>query len=152
MRRSGPPQRKAPLRSGDKPLARSKGMARTGPPPRRQQDPRPPPSTRPRRRSIARTPTADPVTPDTRAEVQRRSGGYCEARVTRACTGVAVHVHHRKLRRHGDHRPVNLMHVCLVCHDRIHARPQRSYDHGWLVRGADNPEEVPVLAPGAAYP
>lgn len=100
-----------------------------------------------RRSAAARTaPKADPVTPEIRALVLRRSGGYCEARAVRECSGTAQHIHHRKLRRFGDHRPVNLLHVCQVCHTAIHARPADSYAAGFLVRGTADPADVPVAS------
>lgn len=61
--------------------------------------------------------------------------------MVRGCTGAAAHVHHRKLRRFGDHRPVNLLDVCHVCHDYIHGHVRWAYDHGWLVRSHDDPEQ-----------
>ena len=55
----------------------------------------------------------------------------------------ATHTHHRKLRRHGDERPVNLMRVCADCHQEIHANPAESYEMGWMVHSWDDPAEVP---------
>lgn len=94
--------------------------------------------------SARKPPPPDPVTPAVRAIVAARSGGACEARATRACTGRAAHVHHRKLRRHGDHRPVNLLHVCVMCHDAIHGNVERAYGYGWLIPSYGVPEDIPV--------
>lgn len=77
-----------------------------------------------------------------RKEVRRRSGGKCEI-VHDGCLGMGTSMHHRKLRRHGDHRPCNLIHVCAVMHRRIHDDVEVSYGQGWLVRGHDDPEAVP---------
>jgi hypothetical protein len=60
------------------------------------------------------------------------------------CTGAAGHVHHRKLRRFGDHTPINLLDVCLFCHDHIHRYVKWSYDHGYLVRSHGDPASIPV--------
>lgn len=61
----------------------------------------------------------------------------CEAR-TPACTGRAVHKHHRKLRSQGgtDH-PTNLLFTCFPCHHYIHMNPAISYANGWLIHSWD---------------
>lgn len=98
-----------------------------------------------KRTTTARKPSPpDPLTPAIRAAVAQRSGGACEVRATRLCNGHGEHVHHRKLRRHNDHRPVNLLHVCLFCHTAIHATVARSYERGWLVRAHEDPEDIPA--------
>ena len=83
----------------------------------------------------------------TRPLVLERSQGRCEARFV-VCTGIGQHVHHRQLRRTADHRPVNLLHVCLACHDYGHKLSSR-YDIGFLVRsnGVDTPDTVPFRGP-----
>lgn len=89
----------------------------------------------------------DPVTPAVRAAVRDRSGGMCEARASSRCDGVACHVHHRQLRRHGNHTPTNLLHVCTACHDAIHgplAASGVSYLRRWLLHTWEDPEEFPV--------
>lgn len=75
-------------------------------------------------------------------EVRRRSRGRCEFRVRGVCTGKAVHFHHRKLRRHRDHSPANLGHLCNPCHSYAHAHPTESYEKGWLLKSTDDPAEV----------
>jgi len=90
----------------------------------------------------------DPVTPTAKAEVLTRSRGYCEARAAADCTGHFEHRHHRQLRRHGDHRAVNLLGVCHRCHGYIHAHPAISYVMGWLVKGHEDPADIRfVLGP-----
>jgi hypothetical protein len=95
----------------------------------------------------------DPDIPTAEREaVYERSRGEgdvrrCEATASRRCSGVAVHLHHRKLRRHGDHRAVNLLDVCAQCHHDIHAQPAASYLRGLMVRSADDPATV-ALTPG----
>jgi hypothetical protein len=79
-----------------------------------------------------------------RRAVEARSGGWCEARVSARCTGTAVHKHHRKLRRHRDHRAINLLDVCTFCHDVIHAHPADAYARGLLLRSTDDPAAVPI--------
>ena len=80
------------------------------------------------------------VTPALRA----RSGNKCEAWFP-GCTRTATHRHHRQSRRRGDHRLVNLLHVCGDCHAFGHAHPEMSYKIGFLVKanGLIKPEEVP---------
>lgn len=58
-------------------------------------------------------------TPEVRDIIAARSGGRCEV-AWRKCAGRATQVHHRKLRRHRDHRVVNGLHVCDSCHRKIH--------------------------------
>ncbi len=72
--------------------------------------------------------------------VYRRSGGHCEMP---GCQRLTDELHHRKLRRHGDHRPVNLMHLCREHHRLVHDNPETSYENGWLVHGYDDPGMIP---------
>lgn len=83
--------------------------------------------------------------PNVRARVRDRSGGFCEARLP-GCEGRAMHVHHRKLRRHGDERVEALLDVCFRCHDLIHKIGGEAYKRGLLVRSYDDPAMVPVVA------
>lgn len=87
----------------------------------------------------------DPIPRGVTAAVMRRSGGWCEAWMTKGCTRTGEQRHHRKLRRHGDHSVVNLLLVCNVCHQAIHANPERSYARGLLVRSTDDPATIEVL-------
>lgn len=67
-----------------------------------------------------------------RRVVYARSGGECEAR-SMVCTGQAAHVHHIGGRKGPDaHAPENLLHVCLPCHEYVHAHPEESYTAGWM--------------------
>jgi hypothetical protein len=84
--------------------------------------------------------------PAVRRLAARRSGGVCEIDGERP----ADHLHHRKLRRHGDHRISNALHICAWHHDVIHARAgggtiARSYELGWLVPAHLDPAEVPAV-------
>lgn len=70
------------------------------------------------------------ITAKTRAEVKGRSDGWCEAQ---PCVNRADHLHHRKLRRFGNHSALNLLHVCSFHHQWIHDHPAMSYENGWLL-------------------
>lgn len=104
------------------PLAARSGLARTSPV--RQARPRP------------------AVPTDVRAIVVARSKGRCEAGLP-GCLGAGTMTHHRQLRQAGgkrseaarqrSNRAANLLDVCPVCHDAIHARPAESYEAGLLL-------------------
>lgn len=85
-------------------------------------------------------PSGGPVGYDTEFKAMRplvrlRSRGRCEAEVSDRCSGVATHVHHRKLRSQGGTNDLaNLLDVCLWCHSAIHSNPERSYAAGLLLR------------------
>jgi hypothetical protein len=69
----------------------------------------------------------------------------CEAKVAEGCTGRNEHAHHRQLRAHGGKATdVNLLALCLRCHQHVHANPQESYELGLLVPSWADPEEWPV--------
>lgn len=84
---------------------------------------------------------------DTKATIRARSRGRCEIS-TDGCTQRAVHFHHRKLRRHGDHSVVNGLHVCSSCHDYAHANPDIAMTMGWIVASWLEPGEVRMLRGG----
>ena len=84
-----------------------------------------------------------------------RIDGPCRARIPERCAGMAAHRHHRKLRRHGDDRPVNLLEVCAPCHDFIHRWYAWSQSWGLICPSFQDPDvylpvEDPV--PGQAGP
>ena len=82
------------------------------------------------RQTAKKAPKGTPTPPSAREAVLRRSAGDCEAQTIR-CVGRAVQVHHRdRDRKNND--PVNLLHVCSPCHDRIHAMPALSFQMGWI--------------------
>lgn len=56
---------------------------------------------------------------------------HCQAEFHPDCTGIAVHRHHLKLRRHGDDTTIG---VCVFCHDLIHREPSRARESGLLYR------------------
>lgn len=81
---------------------------------------------------------------DAKNAVRSRSGGYCEARLP-GCAGQAEHAHHRKMRSQGgSHRVVNLLDVCLSCHDHIHlVDVAGAYERGHLLHSWENEGPLP---------
>lgn len=81
---------------------------------------------------------------DLTPELLKRSRGMCEARVSAQCSGRAEHRHHRKVgRRKGSNTIENLLHLCHACHSHIHLHVTESRELGYLVKGSDNPAEIP---------
>ena len=87
-----------------------------------------------------KTEAPDPITPEVRRLVTKRSKGLCEL-----CTEPGQHLHHRQLRRAGDHSAANLVHLCNTCHRRIHGHVSWSLQTGWLVSQYRDPARVPLL-------
>ncbi|MDI9889943.1 HNH endonuclease [Microbacterium sp. IEGM 1404] len=81
----------------------------------------------------------DPMA-EARPIVHKRSGGMCE----RCCARRATDVHHRQLRRHGDHKPANLVDLCRECHNRVHEHRDEATAAGFIVSGRVDPRTVPV--------
>ncbi|TDL43860.1 HNH endonuclease [Microbacterium oleivorans] len=88
---------------------------------------------------MTRRKPADPMAA-ARPIVTGRSGGMCERCGARRATDM----HHRQLRRHGDHAPANLVHLCRGCHNHVHAKPADAVDEGFIVPSWDDPRQVPV--------
>ena len=86
-------------------------------------------------------------TDDVRSEIVARAQGRCEARCSAVCRGQGVEAHHRLLRSHNDHRTVNGLLVCLLCHELLHRVGEPAYAAGLLVHAWDDPASVPV-SPG----
>lgn len=126
MKRGAPLKRTTALRGAD---SRPKTSA---PLPKKRKQPR---------RQVASKPaeTGDWST-DVRKEVRLRSRGVCEL----GCNRPATEMHHRKLRRHGDHSAINCLHVCANHHRWIHDHVFDSYQLGWLVRSTLDPAAVVV--------
>jgi 5-methylcytosine-specific restriction endonuclease McrA len=62
-----------------------------------------------------------------------RSGGYCEARVSKHCTTVGTDPHHIVRRSQGGKNGLdNLVWTCRACHDEIHAYPEAARAVGLL--------------------
>lgn len=81
--------------------------------------------------------------PATRAMIRGRSEGRCEAAVSVMCTGYGQQIHHRKLRRHGDHSAENGLDVCIFCHNLIHGRVADSLRACLILDSGQNPAECP---------
>lgn len=77
-----------------------------------------------------------------KAAARRRSGNRCELGLP-GCAVDAVQFHHRQLRRSGDHRIENCIHLCVECHGRVHRFVAPSLERGWLVSQYADPAEVP---------
>jgi 5-methylcytosine-specific restriction endonuclease McrA len=83
-----------------------------------------------------------PIPRKVRAAVKERSRSCCEACGLWVQSG---HCHHRLLRSQGgQHTEANLVYLCRRCHDRAHANPDDARAHGLILRGWQNPAEVPV--------
>lgn len=75
--------------------------------------------------------------------VRIRCDGKCEARAAPGCTGQYEHAHHRVLRSQGGaDEPFNLIGVCHVCHDFIHANPAEALKRD-LIRHGDRDVRIP---------
>lgn len=72
--------------------------------------------------------------PEVREQVERRSGGRCEAGVPGVCWGKAVLMHHIRRRWHGEGTAENALHLCTACHTYIHSEVAESETNGWLIR------------------
>lgn len=82
-----------------------------------------------------------------RADLLRRSGGYCEVGGERFRDSWAAH--HRQLRSHqGQDSLENLLAVCHQHHNigtrSIHLQPTISIFSGWIVPSHLDPAEVPI--------
>lgn len=83
---------------------------------------------------------ADPMAA-ARPIVRERSRGVCE----RCGQARATDMHHRKLRRHGDHAPANLVHLCRACHAAVHAKPEAAAAAGFIVWRHEDPRALPIV-------
>lgn len=98
-----------------------------------------------KRSRMRRKPTEEPqALTEARRAVQARCNGRCEIGL-RDCRGAMTGVHHRRLRRHGDHQPESLLAACNNCHEWVQTHPRVSYAMGWMVKSYEDPAVVPVL-------
>lgn len=86
-----------------------------------------------------------------RRRVLERCGGLCEC--CGEWMGPVWACHHRKLRSQGgDWSLPNLLALLPACHNMssgsVHDQPSASYERGYLVHGAADPESEPVLLHG----
>ncbi len=83
---------------------------------------------------------------EVRREVEARSRGACEARVSYECRQrhqPARHMHHRKRKSQGGpDTAANLVHLCWVCHAYVHRMIGESLMNGLLLRSHTNDEEI----------
>lgn len=91
-------------------------------------------------RAVRPVKTPDPILDHVRRLVTSRSRGRCEL-----CQAAATDLHHRQRRDMGDHSAGNLLHLCRLCHRRIHSHVTVSQQNGWIVRTHDDPYDIPVL-------
>ena len=76
-----------------------------------------------------------------RAEVMRRSQGWCEAHPPACPSGrhAGVHAHHRRLRsQRGQDTPSNLLWVGLAGHDWAHSHPVEAHTRGLILWTGDD--------------
>jgi hypothetical protein len=149
MKRSGPPQRKTPLKSS--PLERTAAW--------------PAPATARsslHANSAAQRHQPKRSAPGIPAKVRRglaaRSGGVCEIG-QRGCTVQATDASHRVKVGIGGRKGAaavahhvlsNLLAACRVCHSQtLHAQPALAYRHGWMLREGQNTLTEACLYRGA---
>lgn len=149
--------KRTPLRRGDKPLKANKplerhvGLAQVG---RRRQQ-RAEAEGKPVRATLStRVPPAVPD--DLRADLKKRSKGYCEMALP-GCLGVATDPAHRISRKTGGRKRAGkarldrlsvILHACRRCHDWSEARPAESYDLGLKIKENAIPTQEPVVYRG----
>jgi HNH endonuclease len=81
---------------------------------------------------------------ETRAALQRRSGGWCEICGQQPATDA----HHRQRRRQGDHSIRNGLLLCRTCHRGAHEHPADARGFGWIVPTWASPATTAVLING----
>jgi hypothetical protein len=101
---------------------------------------------RPSQISGGRGRRSDPITPEVRAEVLARDRWCVLAKFEpdHECFGM-LELHHRKLRRHGDHSADNLCVLCTAGHLWVHTHVAVARAHGLLLRSTEfvGPLEAP---------
>lgn len=141
MRRSGPIQRKTPLKV-KKRMERGKGLPQSKPLGKGQ-------AIRAKRATPRRRDRSDPDHGQPWAEVRLvifgRALGRCEICGT-GLTMVSMEAHHRRTRKVGPDCVGNALALCRSCHhDEVHGQPEVAMDLGWIVsRHADAPCQRPV--------
>ena len=67
--------------------------------------------------------------------VRKRSGGDCELKIPRVCTGQAAHGHEPLLRSQGGDitDPDQVLDACPACHRWVHAHPKLAAKRGLII-------------------
>lgn len=106
---------------------------------------------------MSRDVSASAFSRETKALIERRSGGRCE-RCGATLDVAGGTVHHRRPRGSGGSREAALavasngLRLCGRCHDHVERHRKAAYVFGWLVRDRSVPSERPVrLWDGWAY-
>jgi hypothetical protein len=96
-----------------------------------------PPSPQKQRKAAKRRELSDSA-----EVVIARSKGRCEI-----CQDApATQIHHKARRQvPGANHPSMLMHLCLWCHQEVHANPAHSYEHGYLIRPSTVTNETEIM-------
>jgi 5-methylcytosine-specific restriction endonuclease McrA len=151
MKRGGPPERKTPLKQGDKGLSRGSGLSRGDKPlTRKTAMPRaaakPAASAKPAKPKRA----VDSIPAAIRALVLLRTD-RCEA-CGQPFGAASPHLHHRRRRGPGgggQHTPDNLVALHAQCHvvapEAVHQRPDWARSRGLILRGREDPATTPVV-------
>lgn len=64
-----------------------------------------------------------------------------------------LHRHHRKRRSQGGGDDfVNVIDLCFVCHELVHAHVEQAYEHGLLVKSWQDPKDVAIVLPFRVIP
>lgn len=151
MKRSGPIQRRTPLKSS-KPLERKAALS-VSPTARSRTHA----NSAAQRHQPKRASSSSGVPARVRKALAERSGGLCEV-AQPGCARVATDFSHR-LRtgmggRHGaaaraHHVLSNALAACRPCHAaRLHAQPKEAYAAGWILREGQIPTAERVLYRG----
>lgn len=149
MKPSSGPKRKAKLKPG-RPPVRKTHMQRSGPP---------------KKKTLVQLKEEGKDWPDhVREAALRRAGHQCEVGLEGCKVFMGLQLHHRKLRRHGDHRLENAIVACFWCHQisphAIHSGEMVMVDGvlklvaehlGWFVRSYSDPALIPWLRRGSTF-
>lgn len=92
--------------------------------------------TGPLRKKSRKTAKAERALDKLKPALIERSGGYCEARFSRYCTGVGTAPHHKLKRSAAKHRHrlEELLWVCNFCNGDIENRPDAAHAAGLTIK------------------
>jgi hypothetical protein len=152
VKRSGPPERRTPLKRGKKPsgrlpgpgLASGRDLARA--------------PIRPKRETPRRRNRDDDHAPllwsDVRLVIYTRALGRCEG-CGRQLNIANMEAHHRRTRKVGPDCPCNALALCSDCHHAgTHGQPEEARELGRIVSriGEREPKDVAVVIHGQPRP